>query len=135
MGVAITDLLVRREISLEQLAGKVIAIDAHLFLYQFLSTIRQPDGTPLMDSRGNITSHLSGLFFRSSKLMGFGIRLAYVFDGKPPELKIKELELRREAKSKAAHDYKEAAAAEDIEAMGKFAKRTSKLTQDIIAEG
>ncbi len=134
MGVAITDLLNRKTITLEFLSGKVIAIDAHLFLYQFLSTIRQPDGTPLTDSRGNVTSHLSGLFFRSTKLMGLGMRLIYVFDGIPPELKLKELEKRREAKSNAVHDYKKAVEEKDVDAMGKFAKRTSRLTKEMIIE-
>lgn len=134
MGVAITDLLIRKPLQLDSLSGKVIAIDAHLFLYQFLSTIRQPDGTPLTDSKGNVTSHLSGLFFRSTKLMGMGMRLIYVFDGKPPELKKKELERRKLAKSDARAEYNKAVEEQDVDAMGKYAKRTSRLTPDMIKE-
>ena len=47
------------------LKGKTIAVDAFNALYQFLSSIRQYDGTPLQDKNGKITSHLSGLFYRN----------------------------------------------------------------------
>lgn len=63
--------------------GKVIAIDAYNALYQFLAAIRQPDGTPLMDSQGRITSHLSGLFYRTVNFIEEGLKPVYVFDGKP----------------------------------------------------
>ena len=82
MGVKIFDLIPREEIELSSLAGKVLAVDSSLFLYQFLSTIRQRDGTPLMDSKGRVTSHITGLFNRSVSLMEKGIKLVYVFDGK-----------------------------------------------------
>lgn len=76
----------RREIKLEQLAGRCIALDAYNALYQFLSSIRQPDGTPLMDRLGRVTSHLSGLFYRTINLLEAGIKVVYVFDGRPPNL-------------------------------------------------
>ena len=88
MGVAISEIIPRKEISLSDLKGKIIAIDAFNTLYQFLTTIRQPDGTPLMDSRKKITSHLSGLFYRNINLLQEGINPVYVFDGKPPEAKM-----------------------------------------------
>ncbi|MEM2713921.1 MAG: flap structure-specific endonuclease, partial [Candidatus Pacearchaeota archaeon] len=55
MGVDIGKIVPRREISLDFLSGKIIAIDAYNMLYQFLTPIRQPDGSLLMDSQGNIT--------------------------------------------------------------------------------
>jgi len=84
MGVKLTDLLIKKQISFQDLEGKKIAIDASNMLYQFLSSIRQSDGTPLKDSQGNITSHLVGTFNRLSNLMSKNIRLAVVFDGKMP---------------------------------------------------
>ena len=63
MGLQISELVPKKEIKLEQLRGKVIAVDAFNILYQFLANIRQADGTPLMDKKKRITSHLSGLFF------------------------------------------------------------------------
>ena len=71
MGVKLTDLLVKQQISFEDLKGKKIAIDASNMLYQFLSSIRQADGTPLKDRKGNITSHLVGTFSRISNFSFF----------------------------------------------------------------
>ena len=81
-------------VSWEALAG-IAAIDAHNALYQFLSIIRQPDGTPLMDQRGRVTSHLSGILFRTSNFIEKGIRPVYVFDGTPPAFKQATIESRR----------------------------------------
>jgi flap endonuclease-1 len=134
LGVNIAEHLPKTEIDLKHLSGKVIAIDASLFLYQFLSSIRQPDGQPLQDSKGNITSHLSGLFSRTINLMQKGIKPVYVFDGKPPELKAKEQIRRMNLKEEADKKYKEALSSEDIDAMRKYASRTSKLTSQMIEE-
>ena len=134
MGVNISDLLVKKEIDVGSLRDKIIAVDAHLFLYQFLTTIRQRDGSLLMDSSGNVTSHLSGLFNRNAKLMQQGIRLAYVFDGKAPELKTRERQKRRELKEKAAIQYEDAKQKEDIDEMKKYAARTTRLTGEMIQE-
>jgi len=134
MGVQITELLKRKEINLNELANKVIAVDSHLFLYQFLTTIRQRDGTLLMDSKGRTTSHLAGLFTRSTKLIESGLKLVYVFDGKAPELKHEEREKRAELKLEAKKKYEEAKKKEDIEEMKKYAARTTKLTPEMIEE-
>src|SRR3989338_721638 len=101
MGLQIGDIVARKEIKLEELKGKIIAVDAFNVIYQFLSSIRQPDGTPLMDKEGKVTSHLSGLFYRNISLLAEGIKLIYVFDGKPHELKNRTRESRREAKDSA----------------------------------
>ena len=134
MGVKITDLVQCREISFSELSTKVIAVDASLFLYQFLTTIRQANGAPLMDSEGRVTSHLVGLFSRTTRLMQYGIKLAYVFDGVPPKLKFAEQERRRELKHEAAMKYKEAVAKEDLDEMKKYAGRTSRLSKDMVDE-
>ncbi|MFH1432423.1 MAG: flap structure-specific endonuclease, partial [archaeon] len=47
MGVKISDIVPRRELSLSEIRGKTLAVDALNTLYQFLSIIRQYDGTPL----------------------------------------------------------------------------------------
>jgi len=75
-------------------------------LYQFLSIIRQRDGTPLKDSSGNITSHLSGLFYRNINLLEENIRPVFVFDGAMPDLKQKESSRRRKNDRKLAKNGK-----------------------------
>jgi flap endonuclease-1 len=134
MGVAIHELLPKEEIKFEDLANKRIGIDAFNALYQFLSSIRGIDGTPLQDSKGRVTSHLQGLFTRSVNLMGKGIKIAYIFDGHAPALKLQEQQARNERKLVAMEKYKEAEEEEDIEAMGKYAKQFVRLNADMIEE-
>jgi flap endonuclease-1 len=134
MGVKITELLPLHEIDIKNLEGKVIAIDASLFLYQFLTTIRQRDGTPLVDSKGRITSHLTGIFSRSTRLMQHGLKLIFVFDGTPPKLKQHERERRKELKKEAELRYTKAVEERDIESMKKYAARTTRLTPEMINE-
>ena len=76
-------------------------------LYQFLISVRQSDGQQLTNDDGETTSHLSGIFYRTIKMVENNIKPVYVFDGKPPVLKGGELEkrlLRREeAQNKKMH--------------------------------
>jgi len=134
MGVKLFDLLESTEIDLADLADKKVAIDTSLFLYQFLSSIRQRDGSLLTDSKGRITSHLIGLFSRTTKLMSYGILPCFVFDGKAPELKKKERERRAKLKEEAARKYQIAVEKEDISEMKKFAARTTRLTGAMVEE-
>lgn len=134
MGLNISEIIPRKEIELSELKNKTISIDAFNTLYQFLTTIRQADGTPLMNSDGKITSHISGLFYRNIALLEEGITPIYVFDGDPPELKNKEVQRRIENKEKAERKLLSAREEENIEDMKKFSARTVKITQEIIDE-
>lgn len=134
MGLQIGDIVQRKEVQIEALKGKTIAVDAFNAIYQFLSSIRQQDGTPLMDSKKRITSHLSGLFYRNVTLLSQGLKLIYVFDGEYHVLKGKTHEIRQGAKEAAKEKYQEALDAEDIEAMGKYARGFTKLTGEMIEE-
>jgi flap endonuclease-1 len=134
MGIQIADIIPRKEIELKDLKGKIIAIDAFNTLYQFLTTIRQADGTPLTDSKGRITSHLSGIFYRNINLLQEGIKIIYVFDGKPPELKLKEIQERKEKKDIAREKFEKAKEEGDTQAMHKYSQQTVKITDTIIEE-
>ena len=103
MGVKINDLVkqVKRTVTFENLYDRIIAIDAFNTLYQFLAIIRQKDGTPLKDYQGNVTSHLSGLFYRTINLLEQNIKPVFVFDGEPSKLKLETIEKRREVKKEA----------------------------------
>lgn len=134
MGVAITPILEKQTISLDDLRGKILAVDAYNILYQFLTTIRLPDGTPLKDTNGRVTSHLVGLFSRTTNLMERGIKLVFVFDGQKPVLKQREIDRRVAAKEEAAAKYAAAVEAEDVHAMKKFSGRSVVLTKEMVAE-
>ncbi len=127
LGVNFKDLIPKTQIKLEDLSGKVIAIDAYNAIYQFLSIIRQPDGTPLKDSTGKVTSHLSGLFYRTSNLVEMGIKPIYVFDGIPPSLKSAEIERRKQVKVEAIASYEKAVASGDTAKMRMFAQAATSM--------
>src|SRR5919106_6363044 len=116
MGVLLTPIVVKDTIALGDLRGRRLAVDANGELYQFLALIRLPDGTPLKDSSGRITSHLSGLFYRTTRLIAdYGIKLAFVFDGKPPALKAAEIDRRRAIKQRYEAERDEAVRAGDLQ--------------------
>jgi len=123
-----------KEVEIRGLLGKVVAIDAFNALYQFLTTIRQPDGTPLMDRQGRITSHLSGLFYRTGNLVEAGIKPVYVFDGEPPPFKRGEIEERIERREEAERRYMEALKAGRIEEARKYASMAARLTPEMIED-
>ena len=134
MGLNIREIIPKKELDVSSLKDKIICVDAFNTLYQFLSTIRQQDGTPLMDDEKRITSHLSGIFYRNIALLSDGIRLVYVFDGKPPELKRKTREKREGIKELAKERYEEAKQEEDLELMRRYSSQLARLDEEMIKE-
>ena len=134
MGTKLKELIEGKEIELEDLSGRTIVIDGMNQLYQFLTIIRQPDGTPFTDKDGNVTSHLMGLFYRLTNFIENNIKMVYVFDGKHPELKGAEIEIRKERKEEARIKYEKAKKEEDTEAMKKYATMTAQLTKDMVIQ-
>ena len=134
MGVDIGELVDRKEITFQDLNDKEIAIDSMNVLYQFLSIIRQRDGTPLKDSSGNITSHLSGLFYRNTKLLENNVRPVYIFDGDAPDLKEKETTRRRKQREKAREEWKKLKEQGKVSEAYSKATQSSKLTSDMVKE-
>ncbi|NPA04644.1 MAG: flap endonuclease-1 [Crenarchaeota archaeon] len=137
MGVNLREIIPKsavRELSLDELRGRVVAIDAYNALYQFLTAIRQPDGTPLMDRYGRVTSHLSGLFYRTINLMEHGIKVVYVFDGKPPEMKYMEIERRKKIKTEAVKKYEEALKKGRLEEARRYAQMAARLTDEMVED-
>jgi len=127
--------MIKKILSLENLRGKSLSVDAQNYIYQFLSLIRMPDGTPLQDSHGNITSHLAGLMFRSTRLIhDYNIDLVFVFDGEPPQLKQHEIMKRREQREKATREWQTALKAGDYATAFSKAVMTSRLTRPMIED-
>jgi len=135
MGVLLTPLVVKQEVALDDLRGRTLAVDGNGELYQFLALIRLPDGTPLRDSKGRVTSHLSGLFYRTTRLIAdYGLRLIFVFDGKPPALKAGEIARRRVIKERYELEHRAAIASGDLATAYSKATMTSKLTREMVDE-
>ena len=134
MGLNIKDIIPRKEIEIEELKDKIVCVDAYNMLYQFLSTIRQPDSTPLMDNKKRVTSHLSGIFYRNVNLLAEGIKLVYVFDGEAPGLKAVTHQKRGEGREIAKERYEKAKSGEDFEGMRRYGSQLIRLNEEMVEE-
>ena len=134
MGLKIGELIEKEEISLDYLSGKIVGIDTYNILYQFLSSIRNYDGTPLMDKQGNITSHLSGVLYRTTNLLQRGIKPVFVFDGKHSKLKAETIRKRQEIRTQAEIEHKKALKEARLEEARKAGSRALKLTKEMVQE-
>jgi DNA excision repair protein ERCC-5 len=84
-----------RPIKIETLNKRRIAVDASIWIYQFLKAVRDKEGNALRNS------HIVGFFRRICKLLFIGIKPVFVFDGGAPALKrqtINHRKSRREGK-------------------------------------
>lgn len=79
-----------KPVRLDSLQDRRMAVDASIWIYQFLKAVR--------DNEGNAVkyAHIVGFFRRICKLLYFGIKPVFVFDGGAPVLKRKTIEKRKE---------------------------------------
>ena len=135
MGVVLTPIITKDTVALEDLRGRRLAVDGNGELYQFLALIRLRDGTPLRDSTGRTTSHLSGLFYRTTRLIAeHALELVFVFDGTPPPRKAAEIAKRRAGRERYQEQHAEALARGDLAEAYAKATMTSRLTREMVAE-
>jgi len=135
LGVNLTPIIAKEILTLNDLRRRSIAVYANNYLYQFLALIRTRDGTPLKDRRGNITSHLAGLLFHSTRLIqDYEIKLVFVFDGEPPKQKKDEIAKRRGLREKAVVDWQRALKEGDDATAWSKAVMTSRLTKPLIED-
>ncbi|CAH7670531.1 hypothetical protein PPACK8108_LOCUS5255, partial [Phakopsora pachyrhizi] len=80
---------VARPINLETMGNKKLAIDSSIWLYQFQNAIRDREG------KGLANSHILGFVRRISKLLYYGVKPVFVFDGGAPQLKKQTINERR----------------------------------------
>ena len=78
-----------RPTNLATLNRKRLAVDASIWIYQFLKAVRDKEGNALRNS------HVVGFFRRICKLLWFGIRPVFVFDGGAPALKRQTIQNRK----------------------------------------
>ncbi len=133
VSVDLSKLIVRERIDMSSLGGKSIAVDAYNTIYQFLTIIRQPDGTPLTDNNGNVTSHLSGLFFRVTELISNGVKPVFVFDGIPSLLKQRTINARMRRRDKAYSKWQEAKEQGNMEEARTRAQQSTRISKEIVS--
>lgn len=132
MGVPLSELVARQEIALAELAGKKIAVDALNTIFQFLAIIRDRfTGQPLRDHEGRVTSHLTGLLYRTLGYLEAGIKPVYVFDGPHPEFKTRTVAKRRGVRAQARLKWEQAVKAG--EPALRYAQAATQVDDDILA--
>ncbi|KAI0359824.1 hypothetical protein OH77DRAFT_870687 [Trametes cingulata] len=90
---------VGRPVLLETMEGKSMAIDSSIWIYQFQATMRDKEG------RGLVNAHVLGFLRRICKLLFYGIKPVFVFDGGAPALKMSTIAERKKKKSGAAASH------------------------------
>ncbi|HEX5185489.1 MAG TPA: flap endonuclease-1 [Nitrososphaeraceae archaeon] len=134
MGIDLKPILTSCPLKSSELSNKIIAVDAYNTIYQFLAIIRGPTGESLTNNKGEITSHLSGLFYRNINFLIDNIKLVYIFDGQPHSLKFKEISRRKELKKEALEKYQQALDEGRLEDAKKYSQGTVILTDKIIEQ-
>eukprot|EP01083_Nonionella_stella_P036401 99332_1 len=91
------------QIEIESLAGRKLAVDASLWMMQFVKAMRDSEGQMIPNA------HILGLFHRICKLLFFKIRPVFVFDGPAPNLKRRTLASRRQRRDQHDSDLRRTA--------------------------
>ena len=84
-----------RRIPISTLSDKVLAIDASIWLVQFVKAMRDQDGKMIANA------HILGTFRRLCRLLFHRVRPVFVFDGGTPAIKYRTLRARRQVRGKA----------------------------------
>jgi len=119
------------EIFISDLEGKTLAVDIFNSLYQFLSAIRDSKGE-LLKRNDIVVSHLYGIMWKYGYLLSQGVKLIFVYDGIPNELKSETLSFRKHEKFKAEEEFEKALKEGDYEKSKMLGKRTSYVDVEII---
>jgi len=116
--------------NIENYNGLKVAIDISILLYQVVISIRNT-GADLTNNKGQITSHILGLFNKTITLLKRNIIPIYVFDGSPPDLKNNVLNNRKNNRLKA---YEKMLNAKTEEERIKYFKRCVNITSEQIIQ-
>jgi flap endonuclease-1 len=127
------DLAVIEPIPLADLRGSVVAIDAHNWLYRYLTTtVRWTRDDVYTTAEGEEIPNLIGIVQGLAKLLESDLVPVFVFDGGVTELKEAEIERRNEQKAAAERKEAEAREAGDAIEAARMAARTQRLTATIL---
>ena len=129
---ALRDLAAIEPISFEEVAGSVVAVDAHNWLYRYLTTtVKWTRDSVYTTDDGEEVANLVGLIQGLPKFFEHDLVPIFVFDGEVTDLKSAEIEKRREAKEDAAERAAEAREAGDAITAARMEARTQRLTNVI----
>jgi len=117
----------------EELAGSVVAIDAHNWLYRYLTTtVRFTSGSIYTTDAGQEVPNLIGVVQGLPKLFEADVTPIFVFDGSVTDLKADEVESRREQRERYEDELEAArAGGADAAEVATLESRTQRLTETI----
>ncbi|QIB74780.1 flap endonuclease-1 [Halogeometricum borinquense] len=122
------------EVSFDDLAGGVVAVDAHNWLYRYLTTTVKFTGDEVYTTtEGEEVANLIGIVQGLPKFFEHDLTPVFVFDGGVTELKDAEVSERRAQREKAEELKKEAEERGDDMEAARLEARTQRLT-DVIHE-
>jgi flap endonuclease-1 len=127
------DLAVVTETSFDDLAGTVVAVDAHNWLYRYLTTtVKWTSDHTYTTSAGEEVANLVGVVQGLPKFFEHGLTPTFVFDGAVTDLKADEIEKRREQREWTEERLAEARERGDRVAVARLESRTQRLTDTIL---
>ena len=121
------------EVPFESLSGSVVAVDAHNWLYRYLTTtVKWTNEEIYTTDDGMEVANLVGVVQGLPKFFEHDLTPAFVFDGAVTDLKAEEVERRREQREQYEEDLAEARERGDGIAVARLESRTQRLTDVII---
>jgi len=133
---ALRDLATLSTVQFDELGGSVVAVDAHNWLYRYLTTtVRFTNAGAYTTGDGEEVANLIGIVQGLPKFFEHDITPVFVFDGGPSELKTDEIAARREQRERYEDELEDAREADDVDAarVATLDSRTQRLT-DVIQE-
>jgi flap endonuclease-1 len=125
------DLAVVEPIALADLAGTTLAVDAHNWLYRYLTTTVRFTASERYTTGGEEVANLIGIVTGLPTFFEHDITPVFVFDGGASDLKTAELERRREDRADVEAKREAAAERGDAAEAARFDARAQRLTETI----
>ncbi|MDX1745847.1 MAG: flap endonuclease-1, partial [Halobacteriales archaeon] len=121
-------------VPLSSLRGSVVAVDAHNWLYKYLTTtVKFTNQAAYTTDDGTEVPNLIGIIQGLPKFFDHSITPVFVFDGAPADLKADEIAERREERERVEAELEEARERGDAVEIAQLESRTQRLT-DVILE-
>ncbi|QLH75925.1 flap endonuclease-1 [Halosimplex rubrum] len=128
------DLAAIDEVPFDDLSGSVVAVDAHNWLYRYLTTtVRWTNDSIYTTADGEEVANLVGVVQGLPKFFEHDITPVFVFDGSVVSLKDDEVEQRREEREKREEQLEQAREEGDAIAVARLESQTQRLTETILS--
>ncbi|MFB6201856.1 MAG: flap structure-specific endonuclease, partial [Halorhabdus sp.] len=127
------DLAVIEPLAFDELAGSVVAVDAHNWLYRYLTTtVKWTSDDVYTTETGTEVANLVGVVQGLPKFFEHEVTPVFVFDGAVTDLKDDEIQRRREQRERYEADLEAAREEGDAIAVARLESRTQRLTDVIL---